>query len=128
MLRCRSITNCPVFQSMLTQENKDDIERIQKVVLRIILEHEYKSYEHACRIMGVETLEKRRNHLSLSFALKCCNSKQFEHLFPQNSENMHEKFVVPFAHTSRYQNSPKVSLARLLNNHFKTDRKDSMKH
>ena len=76
-MKIRSVleTNCPVFQSMLTQQNKDDIERLQKVVLKIILEDEYKSYDHACKIMGVETLENRGIQLSLSFALKCCKSK-----------------------------------------------------
>ena len=128
-MKIRSVleTNCPVFQSMLTQQNKDDIERLQKVVLKIILEDDYKSYDHACKIMGVDTLENRRIQLSLSFALKCCNSKQFEHLFPKNSDKKHEKFTVPFAHTSRYQNSPKVALTRLLNNYFTAEQRDSMK-
>ena len=39
-IKIRSVleSNCQVFHSMLTQEDTDDIERIQKIVVKIILE------------------------------------------------------------------------------------------
>ena len=119
-VKIRSVleSNCPVFHSMLTEDNKDDIERIQKIVLRIILDEKYISYENACSLMNIETLDDRRTHLCLSFALKCLKNNKFEDLFEQNKPGMHEKFNVPFAHTSRYLDSPKVYLTRLLNHHF----------
>ena len=94
-------------------------------MLKIVLGDDYSTNDQACQAMGIETLENRRMKLSLSFALKCCDSKKFEHLFLKNSENKHEKFAVPFAHTSRYQNSPKVALTRLLNEHYKHTKKGS---
>ena len=47
VLLIRSIleTACPVFQPMLTSEDKSTIERIQKIVLKIILGDKYVSYE-----------------------------------------------------------------------------------
>ena len=118
-VKIRSVleSNCPVFHSMLTEENIDDIERIQKIVLRIILDEKYISYENACHLMKIETLDDRRTNLCLSFALKCLKNKKFEDLFQPNP-GIHEKFEVPFAHTSRYFDSPKVFLTRLLNQHF----------
>ena len=118
-VKIRSVleTNCSVFHSMLTQENKEDIERIQKIVLKIILKDKYEDYEQACKIMNIDTLESRRKKLCLTFALKCTKSDKFSNMFPLNDSNKHEKYSVPFAHTSRYFNSPKVFLTRLLNEH-----------
>ena len=124
-IKIRSVleTNCPVFHSMLTNEDKDDIERIQKIVLKIILGDKYTSYEAACKIFQVESLNTRRTKICLSFALKCSNSKKFQHMFEPNTVNTHEKYKVPFAYTSRYQNSPKIFLTKLLNNYYGNQKK-----
>ena len=63
--------NCVIYHPMLTQEEANDIERIQKIVLRIILAHKYKNYTQACLLMNIETLQSRRINLSLNFGLKC---------------------------------------------------------
>ena len=124
-MKIRSVleSNCPVFHSMLTQEHSDDIERVQKIVLRVILEDKYKSYEQACSFLEVTTLKQRRIDLCLKFALKILQNEKFSDFFkPNNNFNNireQEKFHVPFAHTSRYQKSPKVFLTNLLNEHSK---------
>ena len=124
-VKIRSVleTNCPVFHPMLTKENKDDIERIQKIVLKIIMGNEYTSYEASCQKYDVESLESRRTKLSLTFALKCSKSEKFNHMFELNTGNTHEKYKVPFAHTSRYQSSPKFFLTKLLNEHYGNQKK-----
>ena len=124
-IKIRSVleTNCPVFHPMLTQENKDDIERIQKIVLKIIMGYKYTSYEDACKTYMVESLNTRRSKICLSFALKCMQSKKFQHMFELNPVNTHEKYRVPFAHTSRYQNSPKIYLTKILNNYHGNQKK-----
>ena len=124
-VKIRSVleSNCPVFHPMLTQENKDDIERIQKIVLKIIMGAEYFSYEDSCQKYKVESLETRRTKLSLNFALKCTKNEKFKHMFELNTGNTHEKYKVPFAHTSRYQNSPKIFLTKLLNKHYGNQKK-----
>ena len=109
---------------MLTKENTDDIERIQKIVLRIVMNTEYSGYHNACITLNVPTLQTRRVKLSLSFALKCVASDKFNHFFKQNIHTnirSPDMFDVPFAHTSRYFNSPKVYLTRLLNNYFRNE-------
>ena len=63
--------NCVIYHPMLTQEEANDIERIQKIVLRIILAHKYENYTQACLLMNIETLQSRRINLSLNFGLKC---------------------------------------------------------
>ena len=124
-VKIRSVleTNCPVFHSMMTKEQSDDIERLQKILLRTLLRHRYTTYEEACILLDIQTLEYRRSQLCLKFALKILENKKFKDFFilNTNSNNLRnqEKFSVPFATTSRYKNSPKVYLTRLLNDHFK---------
>ena len=73
----------PVFTSMLTQKNKSDIERIQKIVFRILLGDKYTSYTQACVSFNTISLEQRREHLSLKFALSCLENPQHRNLFKQ---------------------------------------------
>ena len=124
-MKIRSVleSNCPVFHSMLTQEQTDDIERLQKIVTRVILVDQYSSYEQACRLLSIQTLKQRRIQLCLTFSLKILENEKFKDFFRPNQNfsdiRSQEKFQVPFAHTSRYQDSPKVYLTNLLNEHFK---------
>ena len=126
-VKIRSVleSSCPVFHSMITKEQSNDIERLQKILLRIILKDSYKSYEQACKSFAILTLEQRRKQLCLKFALRILENKKFKDFFTLNinSNNVRkqEKFIVPFARTSRYKNSPKVYLTRLLNEHFKNN-------
>ena len=109
--------NCVIYHPMLTQEETNDIERIQKIVLKIILAHKYQDYNQACTLMNIETLQTRRTNLSLSFGLKCISSEQHSHLFQlnkQTSSRNSEKFHVPFARSTRYFNSPKLYITKLL--------------
>ena len=125
-MKIRSVleSNCVVFHSMLTQEHSDDIERVQKIVLRIILDDQYEDYHQACLVLNVQNLQSRRTKISLSFALKCLTSDKHKQLFKLN-ENTNirnpDKFDVPFASTTRYFKSPKLYLTRLLNNHFRNE-------
>ena len=112
-MKIRSVleSNCPVFHSMLTQEQTDDIERLQKIVSRVILVDQYSSYEQACRLLNIQTLKQRRIQLCLTFSLKILENEKFKDYFQpnHNSSNIRcqEKFQVPFAHTSIYQDSSK---------------------
>ena len=120
-MKIRSVleTNAPVFHPMLSQGDRDDMERIQKIVFKIILDDRYIDYSHACTTLNTQTLDHRRTKLSLNFALKCLQSDKFCNFFKLNPARHHEKFAVPFASTTRYQNSPKVYLTHLLNEHFR---------
>ena len=51
------------LHSSITVENREDLEKVQKTVLKIILGLRYKSYQNALDILELETLEKRREKL-----------------------------------------------------------------
>ena len=114
----------PVFTSMLTQKNKSDIERIQKIVFRILLGDKYTSYTQACVSFNTISLEQRREHLSLKFALSCLENPQHKNLFKQRKTPYYKlrdikSFEVPFCNSVRYYNSPLPYLTRLLNDYFR---------
>ena len=125
-MKIRSVleSNCVVYHSMLTQDNVNDIERVQKIVLKVILDDQYVDYHHACLSLNLQTLQVRRTKLSLNFGLKCIASEKFSHLFQLNSHisiRNPDRFDVPFAKTSRYLDSPKFYLTRLLNSYFRNE-------
>ena len=110
-----------VWHSGLTSENSNDIERVQKSALKIILKDKYKGYKNALAKLGLETLQNRRKQLCLNFARKCLKSRKIQHLFPENPKS-HEmstrnvnKFKVQFAHTERLKKSPIIYMQNLLN-------------
>ena len=57
-----------VWHSSLTKGEQLDIERIQKVAMRIILKDEYINYTHALSITCMSTLKSKRNSLCLKGA------------------------------------------------------------
>ena len=86
--------SCTVWHSSLTVENTQDLERVQKTALKIILQNEYKSYESALQILDLENLVERRERLCLQFAKKMCKSSKNEmSISPQkqNSPNENKK-------------------------------------
>ena len=124
-MKVRSVLEyaAPVFTSMLTIQQSSDIERIQKIVLKVILGRRYTEYEQACKLLSISTLESRRKHLSLKFALACLRSPQHSYLFKQRKSLYYDlrnikSFEVPHCHTKRYSCSPIPYLTSLLNEHF----------
>ena len=117
--------SAPVWHSSLTQENSDDLERIQKSALKIILQQRYKNYSDAMKLLELDTLKQRREQLCLSFALKCLKHPKFKKMFPENQKEHEmntrdkEKYKVQFALTKRLQNSPIIYMQKLLNQNEK---------
>ena len=68
--------------SGLTQENRNDLERTQKTFLKLVLQEEYQSYNNALKISQLETLDKRREELTLRFAQTSLADGLFHDLFP----------------------------------------------
>ena len=100
----------------ITQEEISDLERVQKVALKIILQEDYESYNQALKSLNLETLFVRREKLCLRFAKKCLKNEKSKALFPINkNERNKEKYEVQFARTSRLMNSSIPQLQRLLN-------------
>ena len=123
ILYIRSILeqSCVVWNSSLTGENIEDLERVQKAATKIILGKEYKNYESALEKIGLKNLELRRTDLCLSFAKKCLRNTKTNLMFPQKArihlmeKRMKEKFEVNHAHIERYKNSSIPYMQRLLN-------------
>ena len=114
----------PVWQGALSQEEKIDLERIQKSACHIILGKSYTSYKNALLLLNLETLEYRRNKLSLKFALKASKHQKFRKWFiPKqkivNTRNTATKYKPVRASHARYSNSPLGYLTDLLNSHYK---------
>ena len=63
--------SCQVWHSSLTLENFQDLERVQKNVLRNILQENYLSYSNALDRTGIPTLFDMRAQLCLKFAQSC---------------------------------------------------------
>ena len=78
-----------VWHSSLSEDNKADLERVQKSVLKIIQGEKYQSYQRARVDLGIESLENSREHLCLRFALKCSKNEKTQQMFPIN-EKQHE--------------------------------------
>ena len=117
-----------VFHSSLTQENIQDLERVQKTSLKVILGDQYQDYPSALAKCGLETLYSRRESRCLNFALRCVKHPVNSRLFPLNqapSNNLRqtEKYQVNFAKTGTYLKSAIPYCQRLLN---KTEHRSSI--
>ena len=116
-----------VWHSSLTDENTNDLERVQKSAVRIILGDKYIGYTKSLEKLDMETLAERRKQLCLSFALKCRKNPKTKNMFPEN-QKMHtmktrntERYKVEHANTERLKNSAIIYMQNLLNdNELKT--------
>ena len=107
---------------MLSENDKSDLERIQKIVLKVILGDRYLNYELACKSSSTTSLETRRGNLSLKFALSCLKNPQHTNFFKQRRLLYYKlrntkSYEVPYCQTDRYFNSPIAALTRMLNQH-----------
>jgi hypothetical protein len=59
-----------VWHSAITQDEINDLERVQKVCLRLILKEDYESYEQALERTNLMKLADRHEKLCINFAKK----------------------------------------------------------
>ena len=120
---CRSILEqtCVVWDSGLTNQNIEDLERTQKTFVKLIMEEDYKNYTSSLKFLSLETLESRRKKISVNFAKNSIIDGHFRDLFPRRTKTHHmenrkiEKYQVFHANTERYKNSPILTMQRMLN-------------
>ena len=109
----------PVWNSGLTLKQSYDIERTQKVALKIILGRCYNSYSDACSFFQIDTLADRREKLSVKFAVKTYRGerrRQFFNISETERQTRKKKLVIEnFTRTKRCFNAPHNALARILN-------------
>ena len=100
-----------VWHSSLTQENKEDLERVQKSAIRIIMGEEFQGYQKSLDKLDIETLDARRETLCLNFALKTSKSPKMKEMFSLKDKHhdmqtkQPEKYVVQHANTERLKKS-----------------------
>ena len=108
----------PVWHSGLTNQQTSDIESVQKVAMRIILQDKYVSYESACQTLSAQTLAERRTKLCYKFASKNLKSENSfftkieSNIETRQKSNQVKEFKCNFG---RYFKSSLPYLARLLN-------------
>ena len=124
-IRCKLEQSAAVWSSSLTQKNSNDLERVQKSAVRIILGKPYESYTHALEELGIKRLSERRNLICLKFAKNSLKLQNFKKLFPLQ-ENKHdmktrqqEKYKVIRSYGNRYAISAIPSMQKLLNKEHK---------
>ena len=123
VLFVRSLTEyySVVWHSRLTVDQVNQLERVQRICLKVILGDSYVSYGSALAMCNMDTLQKRREDRCLSFAKKCIDHPVNRRLFPLNQskhdlhEKTREKYVVNFARGEALKNSTIPYLQRRLN-------------
>ena len=120
---CRGVLeqSCEVWGDNLTEENRDDLERCQKVAVRLICDRDYRNYTSALEVLSLETLEFRRQKLSLRLAHKFTQHDQMKQLFPLNikkhdmNTRKQELYKVTPANTDRFHRSAVIKMQAQLN-------------
>ena len=107
--------NCCVWHFSITEEEKHQIERVQKIALKLILKDKYTSYQQALQLTNLNTLEDRRAMLCRRFALKCVKNPRTASMFPLDHTRHKNKYKVTFAKNSRLLHSAIPQMQRILN-------------
>jgi len=109
------------WNSSLTTENSDDLERVQRTAVKIILKDKYSGYENGLIKLGLESLKERRDEMCKNFAIKCTENEKLRHMFPLNAKRhtmktrKREKYMVFPAKTERYKKSSIIQMQKMLN-------------
>jgi hypothetical protein len=113
--------SCVIWHSKLTEENREDLERVQKNAFRNNLKEKYQNYEQSLISLKMDSLHLRREMLLYSFGKKCILLDQTKELFPK-SNKVHdmktrnkEEFQVIHTNTERFRNSTIPYIQRMLN-------------
>ena len=113
-----------VWHSGLTQNNIDDLERLQKASLRVMYGNKFSTYEQALSDMNMESLYDRRTKLCFNFIKKSIKLENFKNLFPENENvNMnirnHEKYLIKKYRTERCKKTSVPYFQSLMNKYVK---------
>ena len=83
-IRCKLEQSAAVWSSSLTKKNSDDLERVQKSAIRIILGKPYESYSQTLKELVIMRLSERREIICLKFAKNSLRLDNFKRLFPEH--------------------------------------------
>ena len=114
-----------VWHSSLTKENCDNLERVQRSAIRLIMGRKNFNYKESLLKLNLTSLEERRTSLCLNFAKRATMNNRTKKMFPlrkeqrTNTRRFTEKFIVKKARTKIYQQSTIPFLQNLLNENYK---------
>ena len=109
----------PAWHSGLTKKQVNEIEKIQKIALAIIMGRTL-PYHEALSFFNLEPLHTRREKLCIKFAKKTLKSRHSDIFEPSHSKSRYNtrfktKFVESNWNTKRFYRSPVNYLTRILN-------------
>ena len=122
VLYIRSILeqSCQVWHYGITDEESANLERVQRVACKVILDERYTTYDQALNDLNLEYLSTRRKLLCLNFAKKCLKHPKLRDMGPLNTgedKNTRDmgKYWVQHAQKSRLRDSAIPQMQRALN-------------
>ena len=128
-IRCKLEQSAAVWSSSLTKKNSDDLERVQKSAVRIILGKPYESYSQTLKELDIMRLSERRELICLKFAKNSLKLNNFKKLFPEH-KNLHdmktrkqEKYSVSKSNGKRYAVSSIPSMQKMLNRDYENQKR-----
>ena len=109
----------PAWGPGISDQDSEDIERVQKTALGIIFGNNT-SYNTILKKHKIDTLEKRRSDLIQKFASKTAKHDEFNKWYVKHphivqTRNKDKFLTVPTRHV-RFENSPIPVMTRVLNN------------
>ena len=119
---CRIVLeqSCELWAGNLTKDNIDDLERCQKAAMKIIMTNNI-PYHKALEKLNIDTLEIRREKLTLKWAKKATKHDKIKYLFPLKKSThtmdtrLKNKYEITNANTERLRRSSINYMQRLLN-------------
>jgi hypothetical protein len=110
--------SCQVWHGSLTKKNRRDLERCQKLAMKIILPTH--SYKAALLRLDLDTLEARREKLTSKFLNLAKNHDKLKPLFRLNMKyhdmkTRNKRTFLMNANTDRFMNSPIMKMQKILN-------------
>ena len=123
-IRCVLELAVPAWQGGISQAERTDLERVQKSASHIILGDLYTSYKCALKDLNLDSLESRRNKLTLKFALTSEKNQKFKSWFKTATKSVYTrsklmKYFDVKANHNRFERSPLSFITKMLNLHHK---------
>ena len=110
-----------VWHSSLVKRNINDLERVQKAAVRVIMGKQFTNYKKSLQELNLETLEKRRETLCLKFAKNCLKNEKLKDMFPlkkskhKMKKRNENKYEMKKNRTKRLKMSALPYIRKLLN-------------
>jgi hypothetical protein len=127
ILYIRSVLEyCSVlWHSTLTGDQSQNLEKVQKTCLKVILGSQYENYSLALDTCGLQPLSERREARCLKFGLKCLVPVNPQVLSDPYDTRRYEHFLVNKARKDSHKLSAIPYIQRKLNDHVKNQKKQN---